>query len=67
MCEVTNDNFESKFQEISYNLQKANYIGMYFQSKWKHFINKMEIYTLSIILAIDTEFTGLHLENFKPR
>lgn len=42
MCEVTNDNFESKFQEISYNLQKANYI------------------------AIDTEFTGLHLENFKP-
>lgn len=27
MCEVTNDNFDLKFQEINYNLQKANYIG----------------------------------------
>lgn len=27
MCEITNDNFDLKFQEINYNLQKANYIG----------------------------------------
>lgn len=27
MCEITNDNFDSKFQEISYVLQKANFIG----------------------------------------
>ena len=28
MCEITSDNFDLKFQEIVYNLQKANYIGM---------------------------------------
>ncbi len=27
MCEITIDNFDLKFQEISYNLQKANFIG----------------------------------------
>ena len=27
MCDITTDNFESKFQEVSYNLQKANFIG----------------------------------------
>jgi poly(A)-specific ribonuclease len=42
MCEITIDNFDSKFQEISYNLQKANFIG------------------------IDTEFSGLHLDNAEP-
>ena len=29
MCEITNDNFESKFQEISYTLQKANFVGKF--------------------------------------
>ena len=42
MCEITIDNFDSKFQEISYNLQKANFIG------------------------IDTEFSGLHVDNAEP-
>ena len=28
MCEITIDNFDAKFQEINYNLQKANFIGM---------------------------------------
>ena len=42
MCEITIDNFDVKFQEITYNLQKANFI------------------------AIDTEFTGLHLDNAQP-
>ncbi len=27
MCEITIDNFESKFEEITYNLKKANYVG----------------------------------------
>ena len=27
MCEITTDNFDIKFQEIAYTLQKANYIG----------------------------------------
>jgi hypothetical protein len=42
MCEITNDNFDAKFQEISYVLQKANFV------------------------AIDLEFSGLHLENAMP-
>jgi len=29
MCEITIDNFESKFQEISYTLQKANFVGKF--------------------------------------
>lgn len=41
MCEITSDNFDSKFQEISYNLHKANFI------------------------AIDSEFTGLHIDGTK--
>ncbi len=28
MCEITIDNFESKFEEITYNLKKANYVGI---------------------------------------
>jgi len=28
MCEITNENFASKFEEITYNLKKANYIGI---------------------------------------
>jgi len=31
MCEITSDNFDLKFQEINYNLQKANYIGKLFK------------------------------------
>lgn len=27
MCEITIDNFDSKFQEITYSLQKANFVG----------------------------------------
>ena len=27
MCEITIDNFEFKFEEITYNLKKANYVG----------------------------------------
>ena len=42
MCDITIDNFDIKFQEITYNLQKANFI------------------------AIDTEFSGLHVENAHP-
>lgn len=28
MCEITIENFDSKFQEISYNLQKANFCSI---------------------------------------
>jgi hypothetical protein len=42
MCEITIDNFDSKLSEITYNLQKANFI------------------------AIDLEFSGMHLEQDEP-
>lgn len=42
MCEITSDNFDTKFQEISYILQKANFV------------------------AIDLEFSGLHLDTCQP-
>jgi poly(A)-specific ribonuclease len=42
MCEITNENFDLKFQEISHCMSKANYI------------------------AIDTEFTGLYIQNNEP-
>ena len=65
MCEITSDNFDIKFQEINYNLQKANYVGKYLTS---FFFNQFQHLThiFTYCSAIDTEFTGLHVENSKP-
>lgn len=40
MGDITFDNFEIKFHEINYNIQKANYIGkILIFSKIKKFLN----------------------------
>ena len=65
MCEITIDNFDSKFQEITYSLQKANFVG---KLTWKFILNLIKYANIWFILtAIDTEFTGLHLEDSQPR
>ena len=45
MCEITSDNFDIKFQEINYNLQKANYVGKYLKKLFELFISFSQHFT----------------------